>query len=133
MLKMTKIKLQLITDPDMKMFSEKGTKDETSYISNRYSKADNKYLKSYDSKQESKQIIYLDANNLYGCAMSRFLSTSGFKWIDPKKFDLNKYTNYSSKGCVSEVDLEYLKELHELHNDYPSALDKIEIKREISE
>ena len=46
-------------------------------------------------------------------------------------FDLNKYTNNSSKGCVLEVDLEYLKELRELHNDYPLAPDKIEIKRQM--
>ena len=58
--------------------------------------------------------------------MSKFLPTSGFKWIDPKEFDLNKYTNNSSKGCVLEFDLEYIKELHK---DYPLAPDKIEIKR----
>ena len=53
---------------------------------------------------------YLDANNLYGYAMSKSLPTSGFKWIDPKEFDLNKYTNNNLKRCVLEVDLEYLKE-----------------------
>ena len=72
-------------------------RDGISYISNRYSTANNKYLKSYNPKQESKHIIYLDANNLYGYAMSKFLSTSGFKWIDPKEFDLNKYITNSSK------------------------------------
>ena len=46
-------------------------------------------------------------NNLYGYAMSKFLPTRGFKWIDPKEFDLNKYNSNSSKGCVLEVDLEY--------------------------
>ena len=68
-------------------------------------------MKSYDPKQESKHIIYLDANNLYGYAMSKFLPTSGFKWIDPKKSLLNKYTRNSLKGCALEVDLEYPKEL----------------------
>ena len=63
--------------------------------------------------------------------MPKFLPTSGFKWVDPKEFDLNKYTSNSSKGCVFEVDLEYPKELRELHNDYPLAPDKIEIKREM--
>ena len=70
-------------------------------------------------------------NNLYGYAMSKFSPTSGFKWIDPKEFDLNKYTNNSSKGCVLEVDLEYPKELHELQNDYCLAPIKIEIEREM--
>ena len=61
--------------------------------------------------------------------MSKFLSTSGFKWINSKEFDLNKYTSNSSKGCVLEVDLEYPKELRELHNNYSLATDKVEIKR----
>ena len=102
-----------------------------SYISKRYDKFNNKYLKRYEPKQESKYIIYLEANNLYGYAMSKFLPTSGFKWIDPKDFDSNKYSSNSSKGCVLEIDLEYPKELCELHNDYPLAPDKIEIKTEM--
>ena len=63
--------------------------------------------------------------------MSKFLPTCGFKWTDPKEFYLNEYTSNSSKGCVLKVDLEYPRELRELHNDYPLAPDKIEIKREI--
>ena len=74
-------------------------------------------MKSYDRKQESKHVIYLDWNNIYDYAMSKFLPTSGFKRIDPKEFDLNKYT--SKIGCDLELDLEYLKQLRELHNDYP--------------
>ena len=77
-LNMTKVKLDFIPDPDM--FFEKGTRGGVSYISNRYSKANNKYLKSYDPKQELKHIIYLDANNnLYGYAMSEFLPISRLK------------------------------------------------------
>ena len=53
--------------------------------------------------------------------MSKFLPTSGFKWIDPKEFDMNKYGTNSSERCVLEVDLEYPKELPELHNNYPLA------------
>ena len=86
MLNMTKVELELIPDPNMYIFFEKGTRGGVSYISNRYSKANNKYLKSCELKQESKHIIYSDANHLYGYAMSKFLSTSGFKWIDTKKF-----------------------------------------------
>ena len=59
--KLAKIELELISDRDMFIFFEKGIKGGISYISNRYSKANNKYLKSYDPKQESKNIIYLDA------------------------------------------------------------------------
>ena len=79
MLNLTKVELELITDPDMYIFFEEGVRVGVSYISNRYNKTNNKYLKFYDPKQESKHIIYLDANNLYGHAMSKFLPTSGFK------------------------------------------------------
>ena len=76
-------------------------------------------------------MIYFDANNLYGYAMSKFLQTSGFKWTDPKEFDLNKYSSNSSKQCVLQVDLEYPKELQKWHNDYSLTPDKTEIEREM--
>ena len=63
--------------------------------------------------------------------MFKFLSTGGFKWIDPKQFNLSKYTSGSSKVCVFKLDYKYPKELRELHNGYPLAPDKIEIKREM--
>ena len=62
MLNMTKIKLELISDHDMYIFFEKGMRGE---VSNRYTKASNRYAKSYDPKKESKHIIYLEANSLY--------------------------------------------------------------------
>ena len=114
MLNMKKSKLELISDPGMYILFEKDMVDGVSYIFNRYSKASNKYLKSYDPKQESKYIIYFDANDLYGYAMSKFLPTNGLIWIDRKEFDLNKYSSISSKVCVLKVDLEYPKELREL-------------------
>ena len=67
------------------------------YISKKYSKANNKYLKSYDPKQDSKYIIYLDANHLYGYAMSNFLLIGKFKWIDPKEFDSSKSSSVAIK------------------------------------
>ena len=81
---MTKLGLELIPDLDMHIFFETGTRGGISYISNRYSKASNKCLRSYGSKQESKYILYWDTNNFYDYAMSKSLPTSGFKWIDPK-------------------------------------------------
>ena len=108
----------------MYLFFEKCTRGGISYISIRYIKANNKYVKSFDPKQKSKHIIYLDAVNFYGYAMSKFHPTSGCKWIDPKEFGLKKYTSNSSKECVLEVDLEYPKKLQELHIDHPLAQDK---------
>ena len=84
MLNMTKVELELIPDPNMCIFTEKGTRGGVSYISNRYSKVNNNYLKSHNPKQESKHNIYSGANNLYGYVMSKFLRTSGLKWTDPK-------------------------------------------------
>ena len=69
----TEVELALIPDPHMFIFFEIGMRVQVSYNSNRYSKASNKCLKSYDPKQESKLIIHLDANNLYGYAVSKFL------------------------------------------------------------
>ena len=63
--------------------------------------------------------------------MSTYFPTTSLKWIDPKEFELNKYTNNRSKRCVLQVFPEYSKELIELHSDYPLAPDKIEIEREM--
>ena len=110
-------------------YSLKKVWESYSFISNRYSKVNNKYLKSYEPKQELKHIIYINVNYLYGYIMSTFLPATGCKWLDPKKFDLNKYPSNSSKGCVLKVNLEYPKELGEIHKNYPLAPDII--KREM--
>ena len=79
MLNMAKVELELIPDPGMYIFFEKGTRGGVSYISNRYSKVNSKYLKSFDPKKESKRIIYLDANNIYDYEIPKFFPTSRFK------------------------------------------------------
>ena len=130
MLKMTGIKLELMTDIDMFQFIEKGLRGGISYIANRYGKANNKYMKEYDEKASSKYIMYLDANNLYGWAMSQYLPTGRFRWMTQKqidKIDLAKYKEDSEKGLILEVDLEYPEELHDLHNDYPLGPEKIKV------
>ena len=134
MLKMTNIKLELMTDIDMFQFIEKGLRGGISYIANRYGKANNKYMKKYDEKAPSKYIMYLDANNLYGWAMSQYLPTGRFRWMTQKqidKIDLAKYKEDSDKGIILEVDLKYPKELHDLHNDYPLAAEKIKVTNDM--
>ena len=134
MLKMTNIKLELMTDIDMFQFIEKGLRGGISYIANRYGEANNKYMKEYDEKTPSKYIMYLDANNLYGWAMSQYLPTGRFKWMTQKqidKIDLAKYKEDSDKGIILEVDLKYPKELHDLHNDYPLAAEKIKVTNDM--
>ena len=134
MLKMTNIKLELMTDIDMFQFIEKGLRGGISYIANRYGEANNKYMKEYDEKAPSKYIMYLDANNLYGWAMSQYLPTGRFRWMTQKqidKIDLAKYKEDSDKGIILEVDLKYPKELHDLHNDYPLAAEKIKVTNDM--
>jgi hypothetical protein len=81
-LKMTKIKLELLSDPDMLRMIQKGTRGGISMISNRHGKSNNKYMgDSYDPSQPSKFIQYLDANNLYGWAMCKPLPVGGFEWM----------------------------------------------------
>lgn len=130
MLKMTNIKLELMTDIDMFQFIEKGLRGGISYIANRYSKANNKYMKEYYENKPSKYIMYLDANNLYGWAMSQYLPTGGFKWMTQKQIDnidLAKYKEDSKNGLILEVDLKYPQDLHNFHNDYPLAPEKVEV------
>ena len=79
MLKMTNIKLELMTDVDMFQFIDKGKCGGVSYIANRYGKANNKYMIKYHENAPSKYVMYLDANNLYGWAMSQYLSTGNFR------------------------------------------------------
>ena len=90
---MKKVEFELISDAHIYLFFEKGMRGVVSYISKRYSKANNKYLivlSTYDTKQKSKHNMHIHTNNLYGCAMSKFLPTSGFKWLDSKDFNSNK-------------------------------------------
>ena len=127
---MTNIKLELMTDIDMFQFIEKGMRCGVSYIANRYGKANNKYMKEYDEKAPSKYIMYLDANKLYGWAMSQYLPTGNFKWMSNKKIkqiDLGKYKADGKKGLILEVDLEYPRELHDMYNDYPVCPEKVKV------
>ena len=124
---MTGVQLELLTDVDMLLMVEEGIRGGVSMISNRYSKANNKYMDDkFNPNEPSKYIQYLDANNLYGAAMSMKLPTSGFTWMN--KYELNHWEKYP---CILEVDLEYPKELHDLHNDYPLAPERIMCKTKV--
>ena len=130
-LKMTKIKLDVMSDYDMYlMIEQSGIRGGMSMISHRYSKANNKYMKDYDKSKESKYIMYLDANSLYGWAMTQYLPVGGFKWEKPDNFDetsIMMLGDCDEKGYIFEVDLEYPKKLHDLHNDYPLAVEKFKV------
>ena len=93
-------------------------------ISTRYAKANNGHMVDFNSKEKSKFMQYLDANNLYGWAMGQPLPVSDFKWMKEKDLD-----NWEEFSCILEVDLEYPKELHDIHNDYPLAPERITVNR----
>ncbi|KAL4101236.1 hypothetical protein QTP88_021256 [Uroleucon formosanum] len=123
MLRMTNIKLDLLTDIDQILMFESGIRGGLSQCSQRYSKANNKYMVDKFKKQEESIFLqYLDANNLYGWAMSKYLPTGDFKWVDSlNDFDVMNISDKSCKGYILEVDLHYPKELHDLHSDFPLA------------
>ena len=130
-LKITGIELELLSETNMLLMFEKGIRGGISIISNRYGRANNKYMqKGFNENKPSKYLMYLDANNLYGCAMSEKLPTHGFKWLtggEMEKIYENRH-NLNKIPCILEVDLEYPENLHDLHNDYPLCPEKVKCK-----
>ena len=126
-LKMTNVKLELLTNIDMLLMVEKGIRGGVSMVSTRYSKANNKYMgDKFNLSEPSKYIQYLDANNLYGAVMSKKLPTHGFKWMNDREL-----IAWRKIPCILEVDLEYPNKLHNLHNDYPLAPERITRKNKV--
>ena len=135
MLKMTKINLELLSDVDKLLMVEKGIRGGISIISNRYGKANNKYMKEYNKRELIKFLMYLDANNLYGWAMTQKLPVHSFKWMTNQEIE-NLFNNqivqvWEKTPCILEVDLEYPEELHDLHNDYPLCPERVECNKGI--
>ena len=130
MLKMTKVELKLLTNPDMYLFFERGVRGGVLMITKKYAKANNKYMGAdYDPTKPSVYLPYLDANNLYGYAMSQPLPVSGFRWLSEKELEEMSDDATKIEGCTLEVDLEYPEELHDLHNDYPLAPEQAEVNK----
>jgi hypothetical protein len=122
MLKNTGVELELLHDIDMYNMVEKGIRGGVTQVSEKHLKANNKYLETYDETQESNYIMYLDANNLYGLSMSKQLPHSCFKWVENiSEQEVREHDPEGETGYILEVDLEYPKELHDEHNDYPLA------------
>ena len=123
MLLKTGIELDLISDMDMYLMIEKGIRGGMTQVSLKHAIANNKYMTSFDKQQASTYLMYLDANNLYGLAMSKHLPDKNFKWCHTTfstKYILN-YDETSDTGYILNADLEYPPELHDLHSDCPLA------------
>ena len=127
-LKYTDVELELLTDKDMLLMFEKGIRGGMCQAINHYARANNKYMgEHYNENVESSHIMYLDANNLYGCSMSRKLPTGGFEWVeDPESIDILGYSD-GDIGYVLEVDVEYPKNLHKLHNELSFLPEKMRL------
>ena len=114
---------RIITNTDMLLMVEKGIGGRICQAIYRHAKANNKYMKNYD-KDISSYLTYLDANNLYGWAMSQKLPVNGFEWViqNLSQFHESFIRNYdenSDIGYFLEVDIDYLEKLFNLHKDLP--------------
>ena len=131
---MTNIKIELISDSpdtsniDLHLFMEKGIRGGVAVISHRH--ANNPLVEGYDAAQPTNHLIYWDANNLYGWAMSQPLPYAGLRWLmdeEIRQLDITNVSSDASEGYILEVDLNYPVELHHLHEDYPLAPEKMKI------
>ena len=118
-LKKTGIRLELLQDPDMLLMFEQGIRGGITQSVHRYAAANNPYMEEYDSSKPTNYLQYLDANNLYGWAMSQPLPTSEFRWIKCDNWDpirlVDMFANEKKYGYLLEVDVTYAKKLHDLH------------------
>ena len=110
MLKMTKIELELVSDPDMYLYLIDTIRGSISVCNKKHVIADNKYVDK--NTKNNKCLLYLDANNLYGYSMIQPLPYKTFKWSNNLTFD-------KIETGIYEVDIEIPKELHEKFKDYP--------------
>ena len=122
-LKKANVELELLTDYDMFLMIEEGIRGGICHAIQRYAKANNKYMKDYDKKNKSSYIQYLDANNLYGKAMTEKLPVRRFRWTDDiSKIDedfVRGYDKNDNKGYILELDVDYPNKLQNLHSDLP--------------
>ena len=124
--KKTKIELEKISAIKKYLFIEKGTRGGDSYIAKRHAKANNKYMNDYYPEKSSTFITYLDKNNLYVWSMSEYLPYEKFEWLENiDECNVITINEKSDIEYILEVNLEYPKKLHELHNDYPLAPEKL--------
>ena len=131
-LKNTNMELELLTDYDMLLMVEEGIRGGICHSIHRYAKANNKYMKNYNNNEESSCIQYLDANNLYGWAMSKKLPVNGFKWTDSDEINeefIKNYNENDNKGYILKVDVRYPKRLHELHSGLPFLSERMKIDK----
>ena len=125
-LKKTGIELELLQDPDMLLMFEAGVRGGIKQAVHRCAAANNKYMDNYNPSNPSLYIQYLDANNLYGWAMSQPLLTGGFKSVNVNPNQINELV-HGDKGYILEVDVRYPTEIHDSHDELPFLRERMEI------
>lgn len=128
MLKLTGVKIELLTDLDKILFVERNIRGGLSFISQR--------LVEVERDEKMKEILFVDANNLYGQSMSGFLPFNNFKWMEDSQFrdtdiDWKTINTQGEDGFILEVDLAYPEHLHEEHNSFPLAPQKLKVNLEM--
>ena len=131
-LKKTEVKLELLTVYQILLMIEEGIRGGMCQSTHKYAKANNKYMKNYDKSIESSHLTYLDANNLYGWAMSQKLPVNRFMWYNEYLSDFNEdfiknYHENSDELYSLEVDIEYPKQLFGSHKELPFLLEIIKL------
>ena len=127
-LKHTGIRLKLLTDPDMLLMFEHGIRGGITQMVHKYAAANNPYMgDKFDPNKDTTYLQYLDANNLYGWAMSQPLPTRGFRWVDVNPNEISELATGTDKGYILEVDVSYPTKLHNPHNDLPFMCERMEI------
>ena len=133
MFKTTDVELELLSDENMFLIYKKGIWGGICNKVHSYAEANNKYMKNYDKNKESSFLMYVDANNLYGWAMSKKLLVNEFKLVcDLSMFTEDFIKNYDEEGDVGYllvVDIRYPKKLRMLHSDLPFLPEKIKINK----
>jgi hypothetical protein len=132
----TRANVELLTDPDMHLFIESSIRRGVAVICERHAVSNNPYLppEHYDPSKEHSYVIYADANNLYGLALSMPLPISDFKFLSEteiEQLDIMNVPRDGDTGFFLEVDLEYPKYLHQKHNSMPLAPENIVITRDM--
>ena len=125
MLKKTKVELDLIDDMTMYNMVERGKRGGMVQASKRHVEANNPYMKEHDPSKETSYVEYVDANNLYGWAMSQALPHKEYMWWWLTEEEIRNYNEDDQYGYYIECDLIYPKELHDRHSDYPLAPERM--------
>ena len=124
----TRVRLELLTDPDMLLMFECGIRGGITQAVHRYASANNPYMGELcNPSEESSYLQYLDANNLCRWVMSQPLLTGRFRWVYHKPNEIRKLTEREDKGYLLEVDVSYPRDLHNSHNDLPFMCERLKI------